>query len=88
MATDSFANLSSTHSSPGVNAEAVTPDDSTDLTNVTRGLYVGTGGDLVVIMQGGQTITFTAVPTGAVLPIRVSRVKSTSTTASDIVALW
>lgn len=74
---------------PAMHAAAVTPSDSTDLASATRGLYVGTGGDVKVNTSGGETgIVFTAVPGGTVLPIRVTRVLSTGTTASNIVALW
>ena len=77
---------------PASNAVAVTPNDSTDLLFVTRGLFVGGGGNIVVIM-GDQavdatTVTFTGVPAGTILPIAVRRVRSTSTTATNIVALW
>lgn len=77
---------------PASNAVAVTPNDSTDLTYVTRGLFVGGAGNIVVIM-GDQavdatTVTFTGVLAGTILPIAVRRVRATSTTATNIVALW
>lgn len=86
-ASDNFANVQDAFDGPARAAEVVSPDDSTDLTNVSRALWVGTGGDLVVIMQNGDTVTFANVPNGSLLPIAVSRVKSTLTTADDIVAL-
>jgi hypothetical protein len=71
------------------NAAVVTPNDSTDLAEVTRGVFVGVGGNLNVNMAGtGTSITITAVPSGAFLPISVARIRSTSTTASSIVAFW
>lgn len=77
---------------PARGAVAVTPDNSTDLGFETRGLYVGVGGNIVVVMadetDDATTVTFTGVPTGSVLPIAVRRVKATSTTATNIVALW
>ena len=74
--------------SPADNAVAVTPSDSTDLTYISRALYVGTGGNIVVTMAGGGDVTFSNIPDGSILPIRVSRVKSTSTTASGIVNIY
>lgn len=69
------------------NAEAVTPNDSTDLTKPSI-LYVGVGGDVTVDMSGeGTNITFTAVTAGF-LPVEVTRVYSTGTTATNIVALY
>ena len=73
---------------PAAHAVAVTPNDGTDLTYPARALYVGGAGDVVVIMHGGETTTFKAVQVGTVLPLIVTRVKSTGTTATNIVALW
>ena len=74
---------------PAENAVAVTPNDSTDLTYTTRAVLVGTGGDLEVVMAGaGNTVVIAGVPDGAFLPIRVSRIKATNTTASGITAFW
>jgi hypothetical protein len=69
-------------------AYAVTPADNTDLTNgVTRGLYIGATGNLSVVMADGMTVTFSSVPVG-ILPVQVIRVRSSSTTASSILALY
>ena len=87
--TDTFSNHESGLDSPAKNAVAVTPNDSTDLTTAARALYIGGAGDVVVDMVGtGSTITFAGVPAGTILPIRAARVRSTSTTATSIVALW
>lgn len=74
--------------SPAKNAVAVTPDDSTDLAVVSRGLYIGVGGDVAVIMAGGQTVTFAGVSGGSILPIRAIRIKATGTTATSILSLY
>jgi hypothetical protein len=81
------------YTSPGImgsasHAASVTPSDTVDLTDVTRWLYVGTGGNVVAIMADGSTVTLVGVANGSLLPIRVSRVKSTNTTASNMIALW
>lgn len=73
---------------PANDAAAVTPNDTTQLSFVTRGLYVGGAGNVAVLMASGQTVTFVGVPAGTVLPIRIARVNSTSTTATSIVALY
>lgn len=68
-------------------ASAVTPSDSTELP-CTRALYIGTTGNVAVVMADDQTtVTFSNVPVG-ILPVQVTKVMSTNTTASDIVALW
>jgi hypothetical protein len=80
--------MATAFSDPAENALAVTPSDSADLTGAPcRALYVGTGGNISLIV-GGNTLTFTAVPSGSILPVRASRVRSTSTTASNIIALY
>lgn len=71
------------------NGAVVTPNDSTDLAQVTRAVYVGTGGDLEVTMAGtGTAIVIPDVPAGAFLPICVARILSSNTTATGIVAFW
>jgi hypothetical protein len=70
-------------------AAVITPADDTDLANVTRAVYVGTGGDLEVVMvSGGNTVVIPGVPDGAFLPISVSRIRDENTTATGIVAFW
>ncbi len=73
---------------PATSGEAVSKSDTVDLTNVSRGLYVGGAGDVAVLMLDGTALTFSSVPAGTLLPIRVSRVKSTGTTATNMVALY
>lgn len=78
-----------TDSSPAIHAVAITPSDATDLTNGTRGLYVGVTGNVKVDMLGGDTaITFVGLAAGVVHPLRVSRVYSTGTTATSIVGVY
>ena len=50
-------------------------------------LYVGTAGDATVITSGGDEVKFTGLPAGTFVPVQVTRVKSTGTTASTILAL-
>jgi hypothetical protein len=74
------------NSNPAINAVAVIPAD-VDLANYARGLYVGGAGNVVVQMAGEEnTVTFSAVPAGTILPICVSQVRA-ATTATLIVAL-
>ena len=69
-------------------AAAVTPSDTTNLASgFTRAIYVGGTGDLAVVMIDGTTVTFKAVPAGTLLPVAVTRVNSTGTSATNIVAL-
>lgn len=69
-------------------AAAVTPSDSTVIL-VTRALYVGVGGNIAVGMgYDSSQVTFVNVPTGSILPIQVSQVLATGTTATNIIALY
>ena len=73
---------------PARTAFAVTPSDSTVIQ--ARGLYVGGTGAVAVVMEGDgapTAVTFSAVPVGTILPIRVTKVMSTNTTATLIVGL-
>lgn len=74
--------------SPVENAAAVTPDNDNDLDTVTRALWVGGSGNISLDTVGGDTVTISGISAGTLLPIRVARVRSTSTTATNIVALW
>lgn len=85
---DNFATLPSSLTSPARDAAAVTPSDATDLAVLPRAIYVGQAGNLALIMAGGQTVTFQAVPAGTLLPIRAARILATETTAGAVVSLW
>lgn len=79
---------------PAENAAVVTPSDTVNLLVLTRGVVVGVAGNISVEMMGTGTSGGSShsvvipVSAGIVYPIRVSRVNSTSTTATGIVALW
>jgi hypothetical protein len=73
--------------SPAESAIAVTTSDTVEIA-VTRGLYIGVGGNVVVVMADGRQVTFTGVLAGTVYPLQVKQVRSTSTTATNIVALY
>jgi hypothetical protein len=51
-------------------------------------LYVGGAGNVSVVTIGNDIATFFAVPAGTTLPIQVLKLRSTSTSATNIVALW
>ncbi len=83
---DIFRDRSSGLDSPARYAAAVTPHDSTDLTTSARALHVGTEGNISILTVGGDTVTLIGV--SGFVPVCVQRVNATSTTASNIVALW
>lgn len=68
---------------------SVTPSDATDLGNgPTRALYVTGAGNVNVNLLGGGTAVLTGLSAGQILPVAVTRVLSTSTTATGIFALY
>ena len=87
-ATDNFAAHEIGLVCPVENVFAVTPHDTNELAYATRGVYVGTAGDLKVTTVGGQSVTFTGLAAGIVHPLRVKLVFSTGTTAANILGLY
>jgi hypothetical protein len=86
-----------TNTLQGFNANEITPDDSANITlggTIIDGLdngvclYVGTTGDVKVTMIAGQTVTFTNVQGGSILPIQINKLWATGTTALNFVAVY
>ena len=74
--------------SPALKAFAITPNDTTGMSLPVRALYIGAGGNLVVIPIGQTTsVAFVGVQAGTVLPIAAKLVLATGTTATSIVGL-
>jgi hypothetical protein len=78
---------------PARSFAAVTPSDSTDFAGgAAAALFVGVGGNVVVVgvedSDGAVVETFKNVASGTILPVRCRRVNATSTTATDIKALY
>lgn len=73
---------------PAKHWATVVPSDSAVLPKVARALWVGTGGDVAVVDEDGTSATFKNIASGSLVPIRPVQVKSTGTTAADIVALY
>lgn len=85
--TDRFKNTSSGISGPAFDAFAIVPNDSTDLPEITRALYIGGGGDISLITKGGTQLTFSGANAGSLLPVRVARILATGTSATNIIGL-
>jgi hypothetical protein len=73
---------------PAEKYSSATPDDSNDLSSPTRGIYVGASGDVKVISLDGNDVTFTDLAAGVIHPISCTRIYSTGTTATSIVAIY
>ena len=85
---DNFSSHTSSLNSLAAGAADITPADGTTLSQTTRAIYVGQGGNLRVRMVSGDVVTLTATVTGAVYPVRASEVFATGTTAAALIALY
>lgn len=75
-----------TMESPLRNLFAVSPSDSVSFEFESRALWVGVGGDIVILGAGDTaSVTLKNVASGTLLPIRAQRIDATDTTATDIV---
>ncbi len=87
---DSFSNHTQSMDSPAANVVLVTPHDTNDLAQATRGISFAAAGALKVLTAGGQTVTIPggSLVAGIIHPLRVVRVFSTGTAATDIVGYY
>lgn len=75
-------------SDPAIHHEAITPHDSTDQPNgMFRSIYVGGAGNISVVVNG-VALTYVGQPAGNVLNVRGTRVNSTGTTATNLIAWY
>lgn len=85
---DRFASFSDSPMSPSRDCFSVIPDDLAELPTVPKAIYVGTGGDIALrSIDGVADVTFRNLPSGFILDVRVSHLRATGTTASNIVGL-
>jgi hypothetical protein len=70
-------------------AVAVTTHNTNDLPTIQALIYVGVGGDVKVDVSGsGEAIVFKNCIAGTVLPVKVDKVYTTGTSATNLVALY
>jgi len=77
----------------GTDALSVTPSDSDNLPENTskdpvRAVWIGGAGNLRVNMADGTDVTLVGAVAGSLIPISVTKVWSTSTTATSIVVVY
>ena len=73
--------------SPASSAFAVSPSDASDLPTLTRALYVGVSGSLVVTLIGdASSVTFANLTAGW-HPIRARKIHATGTSAGSILGI-
>lgn len=72
---------------PVINCDDLTPNDTTNFTKVYRGFYVGGSGNIKIRTFGDNDVTLNNIAVGVPIPIKIKRVFSTGTTATNIVGL-
>ena len=83
---DDFPVEMSSLDGPVRRAFTITPDDDVDLAHPTRGIYVGTSGDLMVTHQGDTVpVIYPNLAAGMYHSMRVKKVWYTGTTAADVI---
>ena len=66
---------------------AVVPHDADALPIIPKGIFVGTGGDLVLRGVGAtQDVTYRNLPDASYVAVRAAYVRATGTTATDLIA--
>lgn len=74
---------------PALHGAAITKHDTDNIaTGLTRAVYVGGAGAMTVVWMDNTTTTITGIAAGTILPIRIKRVNSTGTDATNMVALY
>lgn len=84
---DRFVNFTPELDAPASHAFAITPHNTNPLAVSTRGIYVGGAGDVSLTTVEGNDVTFMGCLIGTVLPVRAKIVKSTGTTATNLIGL-
>jgi hypothetical protein len=78
---------------PAVNAFSITANNDFELDYVTNSIWVGTGGNLnctfatTATNTAADAILILNIPTGTKLDLRLKKVGSTGTTASNLIGL-
>jgi len=85
---DDFSSFTPGLMAPASRAFDVTVSDTTGFDKTTRGIYVGTSGDLKVITAGGDTVTFYNLTAGIIHPVRCKQVLETGTDATQIIGVY
>jgi hypothetical protein len=69
--------------------KAISASDTVNLPDgVCDAILVNGAGNVVVVLENDETTTITGVVAGTILPLTVKRVNATSTTATNMYALY
>lgn len=85
---DDYPNFVPVLDSPAFYCFSIDPDDEKELEKVTRFIYVGKSGDVrCMLKKSTKFYIFRNVREGTVLPVRVTRISKSGTTAKFILGL-
>lgn len=88
MPSDNFEVTLDSLIAPARSCFAIIPHNTVELQILPKAIYVGSGGSLVIrAVDSAQDVTFANVASGTILDVRVSAVRQTGTTASNIIGL-
>ncbi len=83
---DPFETQSDAAFAPSRAPYAIVPNDTEQLALVPKGIYVGTGGDIVLRGIDGTTdVIYRNLPDASFVAVRALYVRATGTTAADLV---
>lgn len=83
---DPFKTQSDAAFAPSRAPYAIVPSDDAQLALVPKGIYVGTGGDIVLRgVDGAADVTYRNLPDASYVAVRALYVRATGTTATDLV---
>lgn len=92
---DDFSSNGPGLDSPAEHHANVNPSDTEELPYITRGVYCGNGGTIVVISKSGQEAIYRNIQAGFILPVRARQIRANSvgspteaTTCTNLVAMW
>lgn len=84
---DRFQNLRDQIDAPARAAFAIVPHDANELSILPKGIYVGTGGDVVLrAVDSDADVTYRNLANGSYIGVRVQFVRATGTTAQHLIA--
>lgn len=72
----------------GSGAFSISPNDVTDLPKLLEAIWVGGTGNLRVLTELDEDVTFNSVPVGRFDLVHIKRVFSTGTSASNLIGVY
>jgi hypothetical protein len=85
---DRFETQTASLSLPARNAFAITPHATNEIDPLPKAIYVGTGGNITLrTVDGSADVLLKNVASGQIIDVRARFIRTSGTTATDIVGL-